>query len=91
MDEMAKMLKTLTSEMARLKMETKQPSRPTQEGGYINPNQFRRPNNVPQIFPRERRNQEDQKVLPPFQNNAVEEVEEIDDTEEDSTVHLNDT
>jgi ribonuclease HI len=91
MDEMAKMLKTLTSEMARLKMETKQPSRPTQEGGYKNPNQFRRPNNVPQIFPRERRNQEDQKVLPPFQNNAVEEVEEIDDTEEDSTVHLNDT
>jgi hypothetical protein len=88
---MAKMLKTLTSEMARLKMETKQPSRPTQEGGYKNPNQFRRPNNVPQIFPRERRNQEDQRVLPPFQNNAVEEVEEIDDTEEDSTVHLNDT
>jgi hypothetical protein len=51
MDEMAKMLKTLTSEMARLKMETKQPSRPTQEGGYINPNQFRRPNNVLKFFP----------------------------------------
>jgi hypothetical protein len=27
--------------------ETKQPGRPTQEGGYKNPNQFRRPNNVP--------------------------------------------
>jgi hypothetical protein len=90
-DEMAKMLKTLTSKMARLKMETKKPRRPTQEGGYINSNQFRRPNNVPQIFPRERRNQEDQRVFPPFQNNAVEEVEEIDDTEEDSTVHLHDT
>jgi hypothetical protein len=63
---------------------------PTQ-GGYKNPNQFRRPNNVLQILPNERRNQEDQKVLRPFQNNAVEEVEEIDDTEEDSIVHLNDT
>ena len=85
------MLKTLTSKMAKLKMETKHPRRPTQEGGYKNPNQFRRPNNVPQFFPRERRNQEDQRVLPPFQNNAVEEVEEIDDIEEDSTVHLHDT
>jgi hypothetical protein len=91
MDEMDKMLKTLTSEMARLKMEQKQPNRPTQEGGYRNPNQFRRPNNVPQILPRERRNQEDQKVFPPFQNNAVEEVEEEDDTEDDPAVHLNDS
>jgi hypothetical protein len=56
---MGKMLKALTSEMARLKMETKQPSIPTQEDGCKNPNQFRRPNNVPQILPRERRNQED--------------------------------
>jgi hypothetical protein len=38
MDEMAKMLKTLTSEMARMNMETKQPSRSTQEGGYRYPN-----------------------------------------------------
>jgi predicted component of viral defense system (DUF524 family) len=36
MDEMAKMLETLTSEMARLKMETKQLRRPTHEGGYKN-------------------------------------------------------
>jgi hypothetical protein len=28
--------------------------------------------------------------LPPFQNNAEEEVEEIDDIEEDSTIHLHD-
>jgi hypothetical protein len=63
---MDKMLKTLTSEMARLKMEQKQPSRLAQESGYRNPNQFRRPNNVPQILPRERKNQDDQKVLPPF-------------------------
>jgi superfamily I DNA and RNA helicase len=35
MDEMDKMLKTLTSKMARLKMEQKNPCIPTQEGGYI--------------------------------------------------------
>jgi hypothetical protein len=80
-DEVAKMLKTLTSEMERLKMEQKQPNRPAQEGGYRNPNQFKRPNNVPQILPRERKNQDDQKVLPPFQNNAVDEEEDEDDTE----------
>jgi hypothetical protein len=88
---MAKMLKTLTFEMVRLKMEQKQPSRPTQESGYRNPNQFRRPNNVPQILPRERKNQDDQKVLPPFQNNEVDEEEDEDDTEEDPVVHLNDS
>jgi hypothetical protein len=91
MDEMAKMLKTLTAEMARLKMEQKQPSRPAQEGGYRNQNQFRRPNNAPQILPRERKNQDDQKVLPPFQNNAVDEEEDEDETEEDPAVHLNDS
>jgi hypothetical protein len=56
MDEMDKMLKTLTSEMARLKIEQKQPNRPVPEGGYRNPNQFRRPNNVLHILPRERKN-----------------------------------
>jgi hypothetical protein len=66
---MDKMLKTLTSEMAMLKMKQKNPSRPAQESGYRNPNQFRRPNNAPQILPRERKNQDDQKVLPHFQNN----------------------
>jgi hypothetical protein len=66
MDEMDKMLKTLTSKMARLNMEQKHTSRPAQEIGYRNPNQFRRPNNVPQILPRERKNQDDQKVFPHF-------------------------
>jgi hypothetical protein len=91
MDEITKMLKTLNSEMARLKMEQKQPNRPAQEGGYRNPNQFRRPNNVPQILPRERKNQDDQEVLPPFQNNAVDEEEDNDGIEEDFAVLLNDS
>jgi hypothetical protein len=89
MDEMDKMLKILTYEMARLKMEQKQPSRLAQEGGDKNQNQFRRPNNAPQILPRERKNQDDQKVLPPFQNNAVDEEEDEDDIEDDPLVHLN--
>jgi hypothetical protein len=74
-DEMDKMLKTLTSELARLKLETKQPNKHVQEGGNRNPNQFRRPQNAPQVMQRERRNQDDQRILPPFQNNAVEETE----------------
>jgi hypothetical protein len=91
MDEMAKMLKNLTSEMTRLKMEQKQSNRPAQESGYRNPNQFSRPNNVPQFLPSERKNQDDQKVLPPFQNHATDEEEDEDDIEEYPTVHLNDS
>jgi hypothetical protein len=59
--------------------------------GTRNPNQFRRPQNSPQIMQRERRNHEDQRILPPFQNNAVEETKESDDVEENSTVLLNGT
>jgi hypothetical protein len=90
-DEMDKMLKDMKYKMEILKMEQKKPSRPTQEGGYRNQNQFGRPNNAPQILPRERKNQEDQKVLPPFHNNAVDEEEDEYDTEDDSVIHLNDS
>jgi hypothetical protein len=90
-DEMDKMLKTLTSELARLKLEAKQPNRPVQEGGNMNPNQFRRPHNAPHIMQRERRNHEDQRIFPPFQNNAVEDTEESDDVEENSTANLDGT
>jgi hypothetical protein len=87
-EEMAKMLKTLTSEMARMKLETKKPNKHIQEGGNRNPNQFKRPQNDPRVMQRERRNQEDQRILPPFQNNVVEETDESDDIEENSTVLL---
>jgi hypothetical protein len=79
---MSKMLKTLTSELARLKLEGKKTNRPAQDAGNRNPNQYRRPNNAPQLLQRERRNHEDQRILPPFQNNVVEEIDENDDTEE---------
>jgi hypothetical protein len=63
-DEMAKMLKTLTSKLARLKLEAKKPNRPVQEGGNRNPNQFKRPNNSPHIMQREKMNHEDQRSYP---------------------------
>jgi hypothetical protein len=58
------MLKTITSKLARLKLEAKQPNRPTQEGGNKNPNQFRRPQNALHIMQKERRNHEDQMISP---------------------------
>jgi hypothetical protein len=77
--------------LARLKLEAKQPNRHVQEGGNKNPNQFRRPHNAPQIMQRERRNHEDQRIFPPFQNNVFEETEESDDVEENPAVLLNAT
>ena len=69
LDEMTKTLKYLTSEIAKLKWESKQPNRAFQEARNINPNQFRRPNDAPLIVEREGRNVDDQRVVPPFQNN----------------------
>jgi hypothetical protein len=68
---MTKTLKDLTSKIAKLKWESKQPNRDFQGAGNRNPNQFRRPNDVPQIMQRERRNVDDQRVVPPFQNNRL--------------------
>jgi len=53
---MTKNLKALTSEITKIKWETKNPNRPYQDVGNRNTNQFRRPNNVPQVMQRERRN-----------------------------------
>ena len=67
-------------------MENKNQNRPLQEG---NPNQFRRPF-VPRFLPRERRNNdiqrerkdnENQRVQPPFQNNLLNEEEEVEELE----------
>jgi hypothetical protein len=82
MDELTNMVKTLSAEMEKMKVEGKQT--------YINPQNvdnrgnFRRPkNNVPQIMPREQRNRDrdDHRIQTPLQNNLVadEEGEEIDD------------
>ena len=86
MDEMNNLIKNLSTKVNRLEMENKNLSRPLQEG---NPNQFRR-DFVPRFFPRERRNNdiqrerkdnEDQRVHFPFQNNLLNEEEEVEELE----------
>jgi hypothetical protein len=47
---MTKTLKALTSKIAKLKWEAKQPNIPYQDVVHKNPNQFRRPNNAPQMI-----------------------------------------
>ena len=79
---MAKLVKILTTKLNKLELE-KNSNKPTQEG-QRNPNQFRRPF-VPIFIPRgrrnndirgERRENEDQRVPPPLQNNVADEIEE---------------
>jgi hypothetical protein len=80
-DEVTKMLKTLSARMERLELEGKPIYRNPQNTDNRG---FRRPNNnVPQIMPREQRNRDrdDQRIQTPLQNNLVagEEGEEIDE------------
>jgi hypothetical protein len=91
LEEMTRTLKSLTSEIAKMKWETKQPNRPYQDVGNRNTNQFRRSNNAPQIMQRERRNVEDQRVVPPFQNNEIEEMDVESDVVDDYVVLFNET
>jgi hypothetical protein len=88
---MTRTLKSLTSEISKLKWETKQPNRPYQDVGNKNTNQFRRSNNAPQIMQRERRNVEDQRVVPPFQNNEIEDMDVESDVVDDVVVLFNET
>jgi len=69
LDEMTKTLKDLTSEIAKLKWESKQPNKSFQGVGNGIPNQFRRPNDALQIMQRERGNVDYQRVAQPFQDN----------------------
>ena len=50
LDEMTKNLKYLTSEIAKMKWESKQPNKYFQWAGNIKPNQFRRLDDAPQIM-----------------------------------------
>ena len=75
-DELTKMVKSLSAEMERMKVEGRQaykgPQNAKNKGG------FSRPNNVASLtMQREReRDREDQKIEAPFQNNFVAEEEE---------------
>jgi hypothetical protein len=90
-DELTKLVKSLSAEVERLKLEGKQSYRnpPNAE----NRGNFRRPNNTPQIIQRDQRNRDrdDQKIQTPLQNNLVTD-EEGEEEEVDPEIHcLGDT
>jgi hypothetical protein len=90
-DELTKLVKSLSAEMKKLKLEGKQTYRNTQN--VDNRGNFRIPNNSPQILPRDLRNRDrdDKKVQAPLQNNLVVD-EEGQDEETDPEIHcLGDT
>jgi hypothetical protein len=68
-DELTKLVKSLSAKMEKLKLEGRQENMNTQDFG--NQNNFRRQNNAPQILQRDQRNIDDQKVQTPLQKNLV--------------------
>jgi len=86
-DELTKMMKFMSEEMERLKVERnkmyKGPQGTEIKGG------FRRPNNIaPPTMHRERgRDREDQRIQAPFQNNLVAKDEEGETDERESEIH----
>jgi ribonuclease HI len=90
-DELTKMVKSLSAEMEKMKFEGKQGYKSAQN--VDNRGNFRRPNNTPQILPREPRNRDrdDQKIQTPLQNNLIVD-EEGEEEELDPEIHcLGDT
>jgi hypothetical protein len=89
MDEVTKLLKSLSARMERLELEGKQTYKNPQN--VDNRGNFRRPNNnAPQIMPREQRDRDrnDQKIQTPLQNNLVVEGErEEEELELDPEIH----
>jgi hypothetical protein len=57
----------LSNKLSKLDTEGSLPNKPQNEEGHRNPKQFRRPFN-PQIFKRDRRNEE-HPLIPPMKNN----------------------
>jgi hypothetical protein len=86
-DELTKMVKSLSTEMERMKVEGRQAYKGPQN--VENKEGFRRPNNVTSsTVQRERgRDREDQKIQAPFQNNFMAEEEEGGTDELDLEIH----
>jgi hypothetical protein len=86
-DELTKLVKSLSTEIEKLKSEGKPTYRNAQNN--YNRGNYRRPNNSPQIFPRDPRNRErdDQRVQAPLQNNLVADEEE-EEVEVDPKIHF---
>jgi len=91
MENMAKMLDNLTSEMSKLKVQNEQPARAKEPNTFTprNPNAFpyRRNNPQVQILQRDRNPVDDKRVRPPFQNAVLDEEQqpphdEIEDADE---------
>jgi hypothetical protein len=90
-EELTKLVKSLSTELQKLKLEGKQTYKNTQNTD--NKGNFRRPNNAPQILPRDPGNRErdDQRVQTPLQKNLVVD-EEGEEEEVDHEIHcLGDT
>jgi hypothetical protein len=87
-DELTKMVKFLSVEMERMKVEGRQaykgPQNAKKKGGFMRPNNITSP-----TVQRERgRDREDQKIQAPFQNNFVAEGEEGETHELDPKIHF---
>lgn len=86
LDELTKMVKSLTIDMSKLKMESRPSTTRNVSFDLPNKQQFRRPN-APQIMLRERRDTEDQKVQPPLQNVIFEYKEEAEGLERGADIN----
>jgi hypothetical protein len=82
-DEVTKLVKSLSTEIEKLKSKGRKPYRNAQN--TENRGNFRRPNNAPQILPRNTE-RDDQRVQAPLQNNLVEDEEE-EEVEADTEIH----
>jgi hypothetical protein len=82
---MARKMEEMSSELSKLRLEKQKWNAP-QEGNQ-NTNQYRRPYN-PQIMQRDKKNNDDQKIQTPLQNNYIEENQEAEDVDEDLDIHL---
>jgi len=83
---LTKLVKSLSTEIEKLKSEGRQPYRNAQN--TENRGNFLRPNNAPQILPRDPRNEErdDQRIQAPFQSNLIVDEEE-EKVEADPEIH----
>jgi ribonuclease HI len=86
-DELTKMMKFLSEEMERLKVERRQaykgPQSTENKGGFRRPNNFTPPN----VQKERGRDREDQRIQAPFQNNFVAKEEEGETDELDPEIH----
>jgi hypothetical protein len=87
-DELTKMVKSLSAKMERMRMEGRQAYKGPQiiekKGGFKKPNNFTPPN-----MQREKgRDREDQKIQAPFQNNFMADGEEREADELDPEIHF---